>query len=1381
MRIPEELKMSAAHVVDRRHRYTSPVALLLVFALVAAYLAVLPGASPSAASPAGSLPGVLADFEDGAPAGFFVFSGGGSSVETTPTAVADDVDDARPGQIGDNGVLDVDYDVGDFGGFGQSFEGDGPQSWVATDGFRLWFNGSDSGATYTVELSGARSDPATDTSTRYNTTFVDDTDGWTLIELPWEDFALSGGFQPGGAPLDPELTLDEIWAWAIVLPQASGTFLLDDVGLLPPRADDMEHATLDPGTDPDGIKLGFETFSDGSPVAIALESTPPAPILAHLGDDNQVLRMTQNVGGFAGFAHRFTTDGSTWDPQDWSANAEFGFWFYGEGAGTTVFVDILGARNPGSTTDDAQRWTVDFRDDTPGWSFRSWDFSELGFKNINNGAPAGNVFEPSVVYGWAVGTLATGQERTFYVDDLVLLGDGGERPLFITLASANVQVREGDTARVPVRVSRPLREGEGPLTVAYATEAGSAIPGITYDDTSGSLTFVEDGPTELAFEVTTYDDTKRNHDRTIITRLSGSDLLVGAQGRITVLDDEVADPSLLDDVEQTEYEFDPIDAELSRIVLERDDERARPDQDRFEGVLEVEVLGDGSIATAGMRTVTFDPSSVSIRGACQNRGNGVVHIIIHGSDALPVTSIDHTTIRVGDAREIHTDPRTGEPRLRVQDVDRDGYDDLVVHVRMRETGLTCATLTGGVTATVEDPAPAALGGVARSWPDARDLSGAEGMSFWFEGTGSGEEHTFRLRDNAAEDPGPDGWELMWSDEFDQPAGTPPNPANWTPEIGDGTVNQIPGWGNDELQYYTADPKNVRHDGEGNLVIEVHEVADPRPDEGLQCYYGPCEYTSARLLTWHKQEFQYGRLEARVNVPEGDGYWPAFWALGTDIDEVPWPRAGEIDIMEFVGREPFEVFGTIHGPGYAGGQSFGNTFTTEDPVPGVFHTYAVEWSPEEIIWEFNDIRYHEAIPADVAPNEWVFEKPFFLLLNVAIGGNFGGPVGPDTAFPQQTLIDYVRVYGAPDTAERFATTFVDEVAGWQRVTIPFTDLVRSDDQPEGAPDDGLTLTGARGYEILAPAGTTFRIDDVRLELQVDTAVTSTADSGVGSLRSALAATAAGGMITIDPALAGETVELGSPLSATRSVTIDASEAPGFTLDAGGSSRVLEVGPGANVTLLGGTVTGGSHALQGGAFRVAGGLTLDGTTVTGNRTTGGGDFNHGGGAIWAADGARVRLIDATLTENTSAWTGGVLWAGFGSEVTVVNTKVTDNTAADVAGALRTLGTLDVTGSTFTGNRATGWHGGALFVTDGVATVRGSTIEGNPGADGANTSLFVGAFGSADASLVLGDNVARNAGGDVCIVFREGSGEVSIVSEGGNTFGDGTCNPGDDDVVE
>jgi beta-glucanase (GH16 family) len=1348
------------------------LAIAVLLALVATLVTVAPPLQPADASTPTGTAGVLADYDGEMPEGHFVFAGGSSSVTPEIVTIGAEEADARPAQVGDNGVLRVDHTIGDFGGFGQEYTAVGPQDWSATDGFRFWFRGEGDGRVYTVELSGARSDPAADTSTRYNTAFADDVAGWRLVELPWSDFALSAGFQPGGAPLDPDLTLDEIWAWAFVLPGGAGSFLLDDVGVLPPRADDMEHATLFSGTD-GSAAIGFSTFNDpSSPASIALESTPPAPVLPHLGPDNQVLRMDLNVASFAGFAHAFT-DGTSWTPQDWSANAGFGFWFHGDGAGTTVFVDVLGARNDGSTTDDAQRWVVDFQDDTPGWSFRSWDFSDLGWKNINNGAPAGSVFEPSVVHGWAVGTLGTGGPRTYYVDDLVLLGSGADRPLTVRLGSADVRVTEGQTAVVPVRLSRPLREDEGPITVSYATEAGSAVPGRTYDDVEGTLTFVEGGPTEQSFSVVTHDDAKRNHDRTIITRLSGSPLLVGAQGRITVLDDEVADPTLLDDVERTIHEFDAIDAELIRIELAEGDARARPEQDRFEGVLDISV--DDRIESADAEVVAIDPSSVSVRGACRNAGNGVVQVVVHGTDALPVRAIDHLTVRVGQASESHVDPRTGEPRLRVTDVDRDGRDDLVVHVRMRETRLDCASLSRGVTAVVMPD-----GGVARSWPGPRDLSGATGISFWYEGTGSGEERTFRLRDNRAPDPGPEGWELVWSDEFDGPEGSPPDPANWTPEIGDGTVNQIPGWGNDERQYYTDDPANVRHDGNGHLVIEVHEVEDPSPDTGLQCYYGPCEYTSARLLTWHKQEFEYGRIEARVKVPAGAGYWPAFWSLGTDIDEVPWPRAGEIDIMEFVGREPYEVFGTIHGPGYSGGQSYGNTISTfPDAVPEEFHTYAIEWGPGEIVWEFDGERYHEAVPADVAPNEWVFDKPFFLLLNVAVGGNFGGPVAADTVFPQQMLVDHVKVWGALDTAERFEATFVDEVDGWQQVFIPFDELTRSSDQPQGAPDDELTLTEAWGYEVLAPASTTFRLDDVRVRLPGEVVVTSLEDRGPGTLRSALAGVTAGGTVTVDDDLAGETIELESALRVSRDVTVDLGD---LTLDAQATSRVLEVTAG-SVALRGGTLTGGSAATQGGAVRIAAGasLALDGTSLVDNQTEWGDDFIHGGGALWAGDGATIALDEVTFHDNRSGWAGGSLWAGFGATVTITDSTFTDNTAADVGGALRTLGTLDVAGSTFTGNRSRGWYGGALFVTDGVATVRGSTFDGNPGPAGANASLFVGTFSEASASLVLGGNTARNAGGQVCFPAPFGSGAVSIVSEGGNTFGDATCNPGGDDAIE
>jgi beta-glucanase (GH16 family) len=248
--------------------------------------------------------------------------------------------------------------------------------------------------------------------------------------------------------------------------------------------------------------------------------------------------------------------------------------------------------------------------------------------------------------------------------------------------------------------------------------------------------------------------------------------------------------------------------------------------------------------------------------------------------------------------------------------------------------------------------------------------------------------------------------LTWSDEFDGSAGQAPDPASWTHETGDGSDRGNPGWGNRELQHYTDSTANAALDGQGHLVVTA-AAAEP----GLACYYGPCRYTSARLVTRGKVEVSYGRIEARIRVPAGAGLWPAFWSLGANLAEVGWPRAGEIDVMEFVGREPNEVFGTIHGPGYSGADSIGGTHTFPQGVHEGFHTFAVEWQPGRIVWLVDDVLYHEATPADVAPNDWVFDHPFFLILNLAVGGNFGGEVAPETQFPARMLVDYVRVFSS----------------------------------------------------------------------------------------------------------------------------------------------------------------------------------------------------------------------------------------------------------------------------------------------------------------------------------------------------------------------------------
>ena len=245
------------------------------------------------------------------------------------------------------------------------------------------------------------------------------------------------------------------------------------------------------------------------------------------------------------------------------------------------------------------------------------------------------------------------------------------------------------------------------------------------------------------------------------------------------------------------------------------------------------------------------------------------------------------------------------------------------------------------------------------------------------------------------------WTLVWSDEFNGGAGEGINTADWSFNIGNGDANPA-GWGNQELQYYTDSTNNVRMDGDGNL-----EIVARREPSGPCWFGGNCEYTSGRILTAGKVNFKYGKVEARIKVSgSGAGTWPAFWALGEGNEG--WPNIGEIDIMEFVGRAPNEIFGTLHGPGYSGGASIGNTVDLGRPVADEFHVFTIVKRPNEIIWYLDGNEYHRLTPNDV-PGNWVFERDFFIILNQAIGGLLPGPVGPNTTFPSTMKVDYVRIY------------------------------------------------------------------------------------------------------------------------------------------------------------------------------------------------------------------------------------------------------------------------------------------------------------------------------------------------------------------------------------
>lgn len=235
------------------------------------------------------------------------------------------------------------------------------------------------------------------------------------------------------------------------------------------------------------------------------------------------------------------------------------------------------------------------------------------------------------------------------------------------------------------------------------------------------------------------------------------------------------------------------------------------------------------------------------------------------------------------------------------------------------------------------------------------------------------------------------WELTWEDDFEGAAGSLPDATKWNFDVGTD-------WGNQQLEYDTDRAENASLDGNGHLAIVAREEN-----------FAGSRYTSARLTTAGKFEQQYGRFEARMKLPWGQGLWPAFWMLGNDFSSAGWPQCGEIDIMEYRGQEPTVVHGSLHGPGYFAGSPVTDKFTLIDSrFDTDFHIFRVDWGADYIDFYVDDVIYNRVSAEDV-PGEWVFDHPFFLIVNLAVGGNYLGPPNADTQFPQTLLIDYVRVY------------------------------------------------------------------------------------------------------------------------------------------------------------------------------------------------------------------------------------------------------------------------------------------------------------------------------------------------------------------------------------
>jgi beta-glucanase (GH16 family) len=263
---------------------------------------------------------------------------------------------------------------------------------------------------------------------------------------------------------------------------------------------------------------------------------------------------------------------------------------------------------------------------------------------------------------------------------------------------------------------------------------------------------------------------------------------------------------------------------------------------------------------------------------------------------------------------------------------------------------------------------------------------------------------------------PDGYTLVWYDEFNSPDGTTPDPKKWNYDLGGN------GWGNHELEFYTNHPQNAQIKS-GNLVITAQKESVTDKD-------GTRDYTSSRIKTQNLFAQAYGRFESRIKIPKGEGMWPAFWMLGEDISTISWPRCGEIDIMENIGKEPAAVHASLHGPA-APGTDPANKKATADltqkfSLPGNpnlsddFHIYAVEWEPTAVRFFIDKENYATFTRAAWPQNAlWPFDHKFFVILNLAVGGDWPGPPDANTVFPQQMLVDYVRVYSrdASDSVQK----------------------------------------------------------------------------------------------------------------------------------------------------------------------------------------------------------------------------------------------------------------------------------------------------------------------------------------------------------------------------
>ncbi len=1056
------------------------------------------------------------DFESGMPSDYFADPGG--------QIAANVITDTTLTQFGaePNHVLSVTVTAPRVWAGLQGFNLPSAQDWSNDRGVSFWFKGTNSGQTFLYVITQDAGDGL------YQAPFTDDTTDWKLVMLPWEAFMYREG-----ASGTPTLSLNAVTAYFIQFSDNggdtsfTGTFAIDQMAVFGPDGIYYINAIANPpgqaGVDELSVQFdtGDYTVIEGDTatltVTLNITSTEPVTVSYATADGTAVAgthyTATSGILVFPPDTDAQTITVETIDNNDSEANKDL----------TVALSDPIGA-----VLGSVAEATLTIEDDEviDICSIRSDvvdDFENglaTGVDGDGNSIGFFTFADPSELT-----TVTFTTNLVSDTDPLALPGQSGNNNLY--QVDVNVQSYAGTThafENIPVDTWTPQdwSSYEGISFWFYGLNSGRPIgieildnrnPDSDTDDAERwNYTFTDDFSGWQKFEVRFDEFTRKEigngapNDGFGLEEVHGWAFLSLETNDADVtyyMDDvsvcgtaDLSDRPLDVEFEQARYSVNEGDTAVLTVELSKPytetvsvhyataESNARVDRQYtpVSGTLtfaisetvktiEIPTFDDGKYTRDRRVTVNLYEDSVAL--GFQRRA---VLTIVDSASADPRLVDDFE----GYHPFINTDGDVSLSSITIMDSDvtavpgQAPYED-VLNVDFDTTA---------------DPAS-----FDRIFSQGQDWSSYDGISFWYYGSNSDDTITMQIKDNMITSTGyvdPADWELVWSDEFNDPAGTPPNPNVWQHELGDGALNGIVGWGNSESQYYTDDPANASTDGNGNLVIRLQEVDTATTD--LVCWYGPCEYTSARLITQDRLDFEYGRIEARVQVPDGpSGLWPAFWMLGTDIPEVDWPQSGEIDIMEYISRRPNEVFGTIHGPGYSGGAAYGSIYDFGSPVASGYHTFTIEWAPDSIDWYVDDIHFHDAIPDDVS-GDWVFNHPFFLIFNAAIGGNFGGTIDDNMTMPQDTLVDYVRVYQAVDTAERFEATFVDGFTGWQKVYLPFEDFTRSSDQPAGAPDDGLTLTEIWGYGVQLPDSTTGSFHMDRIYLESDTAPTDVAING-----------------------------------------------------------------------------------------------------------------------------------------------------------------------------------------------------------------------------------------------------------------------------------------------